>query len=108
MTTIAAEPTIPEWLLKAVIGLVASAYQAGLAEGRTVTVSVDAPRQRDEDTLTRAESAAFLRCGLTKFDLLVKAGQVPTFKIGGQRYSKRADLQAWLDRQERDVTAPPT
>lgn len=98
MTAAVAPQSLPQWLVDAVMGLVASAYQAGLAQGQAALAAPVAAVPA-EDTLTRAEAARFLRMGLTKFDLLVRSGEVPTFKIGGSRYSRRADLQAWLDKQ---------
>jgi len=89
------QPAIPAWLVDATIGLVTSAYQAGLADRPAVQAS--APT--DSTVLDRLEAAALLRCSRTKLDELVRHGVVPSFKLGNRRLFNRADLEQFLAAQ---------
>lgn len=94
MTTVPAPQSLPQWLVDAVMGLVASAYQAGRAD-RGAEVEQAAPVV-EQDVLDRLEASALLRCSRTKLDGLVRDGLVPSFMIGKRRLFRRADLDAWL------------
>lgn len=91
---------VPQWLVDAMVGLLASAYSAGRAAQPVVVETIEA----QPDVLDRLEAADFLRCGRTKIDRMVKANTIPSFMIGGRRMFRRADLELWIE-QRADVAA---
>lgn len=100
VSPVAAPPAaIPDWLVDAVIGLVASAYQAGRAEAAAAAQAAPPP----QDVLDVAEACALLRCRKTKLAQLVKDGAVPSFTVGARRLFRRAHL---LDYLESNPAAP--
>jgi len=108
-TATAPKHRLPAWLIETVMNLVEAAYEAGMAAAQAIAPPAPPPSVAVQgDTLSRPEAARFLRMGLTKFDLLVANGEIDfTFKIGGLRFARRADLQAWLDRQADAGSSPP-
>lgn len=80
---------IPQWLMDAVIGLVASAYEAGRADA-----TVAAPAEPKAD-LTLPEVAEELRIGMTTLTRLIKQGEIPSFRVGARRFVRRTDLDVY-------------
>lgn len=104
MTAIARDPSaLPQWLEDAVKGLVTAAYEAGRAARPVVEA---APVAAEPEFLDRREAARFLRCGLTKLDLLVREGKVPSVLHGGSRRFRRTDLLAYLAQLGGDQADP--
>jgi excisionase family DNA binding protein len=93
--TALAEPSVPlpQYLLDAVIGLVAAAYERGRADAAATLQPAPEPL---EETLTRQEAAKALRIGVTKLDLLVASGALRSKKIGTLRRFRRADIDEYL------------
>jgi excisionase family DNA binding protein len=92
---------LPQWLVDAVVGLVASAYSAGRAAQPVVVETIEA----QPDVMDRLEAAAFLRCGRSKLDRMVRAGTVKSLMIGGRRMFRRSDLEAWVEEQSASAAA---
>lgn len=61
------------------------------------------PREAPADALAYSidQAAARLGVGKTKFEELVAAGQIKTFKVGRRRLVSRTALEAFITKQER-------
>ena len=55
------------------------------------------------DVLTIREVAALLKIGEKTAYTMVKAGELPGFKVRGQWRFRRADVDAWIERQLQEV-----
>jgi len=84
---------LPPWLLEAVVGLVAVAYEAGRGDATPPAAPVD--------TLTLNEAAASLRVGMTTLNRLVTTGVLPSFRVGARRFVRVADLDEYRARAAR-------
>lgn len=88
--TAAAAP-LPPWLIDAVVGLVASAYQAGRADA---TAAAEPAAAEPPDSLTLNEAAERLRISMTTLNRLVQSGELDTFPIGRRRFTTPDAVEA--------------
>lgn len=93
VTTVPApELLLPKWLVDAVLGLVATAYEAGKAEALVVEPEPIPKR----DVHTRAEVAAILRTSRTTVDKLIREETLPSFTVASRRLVSDEDLRAYI------------
>lgn len=89
--------SVPQWLIEAATGLLASAYEAGRAD-----VAVETPQPEPlPDVLDRHEAARLVRVKLTKLRELTHREEdpVPSFMLGSRRLYRREEVEEWLRRQ---------
>ena len=89
---------LPPWLTDAVVGLIASAYEAG----RTAATAAPATPSEPQMYLTLDEAARQLRIGMTKLNELVTTGQLTSFNVGRRRFVYLRDIEAF----RANATAP--
>lgn len=85
---------IPQWLLDAVVGLVASAYEAGqrdAAEKRPAPLSAVSTATM----LSRAEAAEELHVSVAMVDKLMRSGRLAKSKIGARSLITRESLETY-------------
>jgi len=81
---------LPRWLVDAVMGLVASAYEAGRAD------AAPAPVVEQRNLLTRREAAKELHCSLTTLDRLIGENALRSAMVRGRRYVPRDAIAEYL------------
>jgi len=94
----AVSPTPPRWLVDAVLGLVASAYEAGRADA---SASATPPSPATPDSYTLKEAATSLRVSMTTLNRLVTTEELPSFYVGARRFVRPADLEEFRARAKR-------
>lgn len=52
---------------------------------------------------TRVEVCPLLKCGLSKVDQLIKSGNLPSIKLGGQRLIRDTDLRDFIASRPIDI-----
>jgi len=56
--------------------------------------------QDRQELLTVDETIRILRCGRTRVGDMLRAGELPSIKIGRRRFIRRNDLERFLDAHE--------
>ena len=74
---------------------------AALAEHRAEAASPQRPS--DDEWLTLAELAAWLKVGRTTLYRLITSGAVPSFRVGRSVRVRRADVERWLEDTRQDL-----
>ena len=74
---------------------------AALADHRAEAASLH--RSPDEEWLTLAELAAWLKVGRTTVYRLITSGAVPSYRVGRSVRVRRADVEGWLEETRRDL-----
>ena len=60
-----------------------------------------------DQVLTLKEVAALLKIAERTAYSMMQAGELPGFKVGGQWRFKRADIEAWIEKQKEDAGTQP-
>ena len=74
---------------------------AALADHRAGAASLQ--RHPDDEWLTLADLAAWLKVGRTTVYRLITSGAVPSYRVGRSVRVRRADVERWLEETRQDL-----